>query len=872
MRTSNNRRQALIDFLAPQRLLLLAAIVLYVAIFSALAFDLHSGLRTHKADLGQIDQAVWNSSRGRFLEQTDNGFVASRLTDHVEPILVLVSPLLWLWNDARALLLLQVLFVAAGAGFVYAIALQQFDRQLAPRARRHIWQMEPHRRLTQPLALALAFAYLLNTQLQSALLTEFHAAPLAVPLILWALWAVEAHRWKQFAAAALLTAAVKEEIALLAAGLGVWAMWRGWWLVRQEREWNDESLQRQPSPKEPLLIGGIVALLSLGWFAIATFVIVPHYAVQVYGVAESGYFARYGALGDSPLDIVKSLFTQPQLVWQILSEPVRLHYLWSLLAGFGLLPLLAPEVLLLCLPVLMANVLSAYPAQYYGEFHYSAPLIPYMAVAAAIGMERLWGWLSRRSSGASPSFQYMPAASAGTMALAAFARNPSTAIRPTLVAGIVIWLLGWSCIVYVQDGRGPLGGRADPTLVSEHAKLLPRFIDQIPADASLTATAALHPHVSHRQYVYQFPLGLDAPVAAQWALLDVTTNTDMAPGDLKAQVDAMLAADWGVVDGDDGFLLLRKGDPDKVIPDSFNSFARRDSPDNAPLASQPRISIEDWPRWRQTRLIAEWQVNTVGDGPPEPQLQAVSPTGDVVYTLGAATPPALLWWPAQRWRAGETVRVTTLPVYLPRSAAIYTGTVAGQPLAIYRRLRDDRLVELPVDAAQQADLAASLQPGIDGKLQETSAAFVLDNGEQVQVRALLEERDYWPGDAVDLWLQWRGGEWPANLTPFVHLRRDGVNIAQQDGAPRFFADQDSAALLAVQGFVNDWRILAIPPDVALDGDWQVVAGLYDAQSGVRRPLVGGQGDEFVVGTVRLTPHIPDQSCALIPQTCASQPE
>ena len=41
--------------------------------------------------LGQIDQAVWNSSRGRFLEQTDNGYIATRLTDHVEPILVLIS-------------------------------------------------------------------------------------------------------------------------------------------------------------------------------------------------------------------------------------------------------------------------------------------------------------------------------------------------------------------------------------------------------------------------------------------------------------------------------------------------------------------------------------------------------------------------------------------------------------------------------------------------------------------------------------------------------------------------------------------------------------------------------------------------------------
>ena len=71
--------------------------------------------------------------------------------------------------------------------------------------------------------------------------------------------------------------------------------------------------------------------------------------------------------------------------------------------------------------------------------------------------------------------------------------------------------------------------------------------------------------MSHRRYIYQFPLGLDAPVPADWALLDVTTNTDLAPGDLKAQVDTMLAADWGVVDAADGFLLLHRGAPGKTF-------------------------------------------------------------------------------------------------------------------------------------------------------------------------------------------------------------------------------------------------------------------------------------------------------------------
>ncbi|MEZ4725842.1 MAG: DUF2079 domain-containing protein [Caldilineaceae bacterium] len=117
-------------------------------------------MRTHKADLGQIAQAIWNSSRGRFMESTDTGIIASRLTDHVEPMLALISPVLWLWDDVRALLLLQVIFVAVGAWPLYELALLLLDKTLTPRERTHIWQIEPLRQLTLPMALALALAYL----------------------------------------------------------------------------------------------------------------------------------------------------------------------------------------------------------------------------------------------------------------------------------------------------------------------------------------------------------------------------------------------------------------------------------------------------------------------------------------------------------------------------------------------------------------------------------------------------------------------------------------------------------------------------------------------------------------------------------------
>lgn len=862
--------------------LLAAAVVGYVALFSALAFAQHAGMRTHRSDLGQIHQAVWNSSRGRFVEMTDFGFLATRMTDHFEPILALISPVLWLWQDARALLLLQAAAAGAGAFFVYALAAARLDRTLSAEEHARPWLAEPHIRQTRPLALALALAYLLAPQLQSSLLTEFHAAPLAAPLILWAFWAVERRRWGQLAAAALLTAAVKEEMALLAAGLGVWAAWRAWWDGRRApgamRRTQDDMLR--DTTGAGVAVGLLVALLGVVWFAVATFVIVPAHAAPVYGVAESGYFARYGGLGDSPADIVRSILTRPALVLGIAAEPARVRYLLGLLAPFAFLPLLGVELLLLSLPVLLANLLSAYPAQYYGDFHYSAPLVPYFAAAAAYGLGRLWRWVVAATERRSASFQQMPAAGAPVMAAATLWHNAATALRPLaalLLAGALLLAAGWA---YAAQGRGPLGGRYDPTPITAHHRLLERFTAQIPPGAALTATAAVHPHVSQRRFVYQFPLGLEPGAAhpAEWALIDVTTNTDMAPGDVKARVDSMLAGGWGVVDGADGFLLMRRGAPDKVIPLAFYDFARQSSPavGDAPLAFVD-AHADDWPRWRQTKVVARWRVGP-GFNPVEhlPALEVRTPGGETLHTLADAAPPALVWYPPAQWQPGDLITATSLPLHLPAAFGLVggpTGEEAGPALAgSYVRAVDGRLEPLAAGVFPPA------APGAPGPVE---AVVELGQGRTLGLRAWLLSGALYPDRPADLALEWRSPDgWPAELAAFVHLRREGTNAAQADGPPRYFVSPPRQAV-GTRGdapageMVSDWRQLA-PPTPLPAGGWSLVVGVYNPQTGERLPLLdaAGQlaGEELAAGEmVSAAPPTPDQACALLPATCASQP-
>ncbi len=796
-------------------------LMLFVGIFTQLAWQQHAALRTHKADLGQMDLAIWNSAHGRLLEEIKGDSLSTRLTDHAEPILILISPIFWLWDDVRALLLLQVLAVALAAIPLFALARDA----LGPVA-----------------ALTLAAAWLLNPSLQAAVLSDFHAIPLAVPLILWSFHAIEARHWRQFVLAASLLAAVKEEAALLAAGLGLWALWR----------------TRHDTTSTGRRAGLMLLLAGSAWFALATFVIIPAHGATVHHSPASIYFRRYTALGDTPAAIFKNSLLHPQRLGQILAEPARQRYLAKLVAGFGFLPLPGIESILLALPLILANTLSSYPAQFYGDFHYSAPLIPYMAVAAIWGLQRI------------------------------------TQHRPTWLRHLLlIWLIGWAGFMYTHAGRGPGGGAYAAIRPSAHARLLPRFLTQIPRQAAVTATAALEPHLTHRRFIYQFPYGQQA----EWALLDVTGDTSMAPGDLYEQVQSMLTTDWGVVDAADGYLLLHRGEANRVIPPAFYDFARTPGAarNNTPPLQFLGLQAHPRARWRLVDVQSQWQVGaTFQAGTVRPWLVLRAPDGELLYTYDQSTPPALIWYPPTRWQKGDILHLRSTGLALPHFWVAAAGVVHGPDpsQAAHRLPRELVAPQLPPADANDtlglvalwqwqarhlrryeptlltsSNLAAQLQPD----RHDISASFRAQDGHVYRMTAHVPQNMPAAGQPLDFWLHWQDAL-PPHVQSFVHLRHQGQIVAQDDGPRRLFWLQPP------QQGGNDWREVQIPGDNVASGQRvELVIGLYQPATGQRLALLGpdGQpaGTELVLASW-LVPHppVPDQSCALIPATCVSQPQ
>jgi uncharacterized membrane protein len=321
-----------------------AAVAAYAAGFGALSLLRQRAFETGRFDLGNMTQAVWSTAHGHPLAVTDlRGDQILRLAAHVDPILVLLAPLWWLWPSPDLLLVVQAVAIALGAIAVFRLARKHLGSEHA--------------------AAGFALAYLLLPATQWLTLNEFHPVALACPLLLWAFWFLDEDRLLPFAVCALLACASKEEVPLVVAGFGVWYA-----LSRGRRK-----------------TGALIAAAGVAWAAVAIGVVIPHFNAG----SSSSFYSRYAEIGGSPRGVVRTALHHPLRVLETAFGDRGLHYLRDLLAPFAGLFLLAPLVALAALPELALNVLSATPTQTSIHFHYVAGVLPPLVAASVLGAGRL---------------------------------------------------------------------------------------------------------------------------------------------------------------------------------------------------------------------------------------------------------------------------------------------------------------------------------------------------------------------------------------------------------------------------------------------------------------------------------------------------
>jgi uncharacterized membrane protein len=414
----------------------------------------HDRLATSTADLGEFDNLFFNALQGRpFRAVTTLSDVRDwqGLRVHAEFAMYLLLPFYALAPGAKTLLLMQAVIVALTAVPVYLLAA----RRLGPAA-----------------GSVLALVTLLLPVVQRPNFYDFHMTPLGMLLVAWLLFTLDVFLsssperrkpWRLLLCLnVILALAVREDVALGMAALGVWLMFA----------------------RRSLATGAVLAAVALGYFACLQLLVMPLFGKHWYDGLYDALKAP-GARGFSA--VLLTLFSNPSFVvttW--LSEP-KLLYLLHMTVPLAGLWLRRPWLLLAAVPGFASTLLvTNRQPMFQSSFQYTYLWVPYIvgaSILALVELTRGKGPLERRA---------IKLSALGALLIAALGSGYQHGA-----------LLGASSIL------GGFGEKRLEITAEERAELhdLRRLTRSIPASASISGTEDVGPQLSTRSMFFHLTHG-----------------------------------------------------------------------------------------------------------------------------------------------------------------------------------------------------------------------------------------------------------------------------------------------------------------------------------------------------------------------------
>lgn len=314
----------------------------------------HALFQSTAFDLAVFDQAIYLISQGKPAISSLLGFHI--LGDHAALILYPLALLYKIYPNVHWLFAVQAIALSSGAAFASHLAAEAGLKG-------------PHRFL-------IAIAYLLYPLVFNINLFDFHPDVFVPAGLLAAVLAARRDRIGRFVVAIALVLSCKAVLSLTVAAMGVW-------LFFGERR---------------RLYGAIALFAGIGWFAIATQILIPSFGGEAAHLGR--HLWRYAYLGDSFADIFYNLFLRPQRILSKLFSLDSLRYLVLLIFPllWGLSPRhLAP--LISAIPALLLNLLADDPLQRDLIHQYSLPILPFLLLAVISALAVGEGWrISRRTA------------------------------------------------------------------------------------------------------------------------------------------------------------------------------------------------------------------------------------------------------------------------------------------------------------------------------------------------------------------------------------------------------------------------------------------------------------------------------------------
>lgn len=314
-------------------------IFLFWILYSYISIIKHQHYQTLTWDTGFFDQLIWKLSRFKNPVSSFSGLQV--FGDHFQLVLLFLVPLYWLPFSLSFLFIAQALIAVFSAVPIYLLSLKFLKNKF--------------------LSLSICISFLLFVPLQFAILDGFHQSVFSVPFYSFALYALFSKKHNLYWLSIIGLLITKEEMALLAAAIGVVVF-----------IWGEKHK------------GVVTILLSLMGFFIAVNIILP--LVQ-------GYYPHYGygELGNTPAEVITSSLKHPSLFIRNLFYPQpKIETVFQSFLSFGFLPIFSPTLLIPALQQFIVRFLDTVTIHRWTSLnHYSFPIAPTMAVAAILSAEKL---------------------------------------------------------------------------------------------------------------------------------------------------------------------------------------------------------------------------------------------------------------------------------------------------------------------------------------------------------------------------------------------------------------------------------------------------------------------------------------------------
>jgi len=316
---------------------------IFTIVFSCLAILRHARLNSAVYDLGLFDQIIYNLAHFRFFESSIKGF--NYLGDHFSPILILFTPLYWIKEDVRLLLIAQSLIISL-SGYYAGMLSYHFTKD-------------------RIVSTAFGLAILLNSNVMLITQFDFHPETMSIPLFIYIIYQFALGRTDKVFIASAIALTIKEDVAITVALSGI-----VFYLMSHKRVYL------------------LLTLIGAVYFFLVIKLFIPCFRPKSFS-GDYLYIERYSYLGRNMKEVIISILSNPFYPLFKMFNWTKLKVLLRLLYPTLFLSLLSPKFLIVILPIMYINWIPDYPPQFSLKFQYLNIVVPFIIGSSVYGYIRL---------------------------------------------------------------------------------------------------------------------------------------------------------------------------------------------------------------------------------------------------------------------------------------------------------------------------------------------------------------------------------------------------------------------------------------------------------------------------------------------------